>query len=121
VFDGIGQATFETALKAIGRKGSIVSFGSASGPVEPFSIARLTEKNAKVLRPTLMNYMKTREEAEMYTKELWEVVGREDGKGGEGRVTVNVHKVYPLSEIQQAHADIEGRKTAGKLLLDPSK
>jgi NADPH:quinone reductase len=102
-FDGVGQSTFDQSLQALARKGTMVSFGNASGAVEPFRIARLAEKNNKVCRPTLFNYLKEPEEIERYSKEIWDVVGKEDGKGGPGRIRVEVHKTYPLSEIKQAH------------------
>ena len=113
-FDGVGKSTFDMSLEALARKGTLVSFGNASGPVPPLTIARLTAKNAKVLRPTMMNYLVTREEKDKYGNELWDLVGKPDFK-------LEVHEVYPLSEIKRAHQDLEGRKTTGKLLLDPTK
>ena len=111
VFDGVGKSTFDQDLRVIARKGTVASFGNASGAVEPLRIARLSEKNAKVVRPTLFNYLVEREEWDGYCKELWELLG----KG----VKVGVHEVYPLGEAARAHEDIEGRKTTGKLLLKP--
>jgi NADPH:quinone reductase-like Zn-dependent oxidoreductase len=102
-FDGVGQSTFDQGLQALARKGTMVSFGNASGAVEPFRIARLSEKNNKLCRPTLFNYLKEPEEVGRYSKVLWDVVGKEDGKGGPGRIRVEVYKTYPLSEIKQAH------------------
>lgn len=113
-FDGVGKSTFEVSLEALARKGTLVSFGNASGAVPPFPISRLTAKNVKVCRPTMMNYLVTREEKEKYAAELWELVKKPD-------LRVEVHEVYPLSDIKRAHNDLEGRKTTGKLLLDPSK
>lgn len=57
VFDGVGKSTFEGDLEVLNRKGTLVSFGNASGAVPPFSIAKLSQKNVKVLRPTLFNYL----------------------------------------------------------------
>lgn len=111
VFDGVGKSTFDTSLEAVKRKGTVVSFGNASGAPEPLVLARLTAKNCKVARPTLNNYIVEREEKESYMKELWYMLGQ--------GVRVEVHKVYPLSEVAQAHIDLEGRKTTGKLLLKP--
>lgn len=62
------------------------------------------------MRPVLFNYIANLEEWEGYCKELFDLITS-------GKVTVNVHKVYPLKEVAQAHADLEGRKTTGKLLL----
>jgi len=111
VFDGVGASTFNDDLEILARKGTLASFGNASGPVPPFSIAKLSAKNLKVARPTLFNYIYTREEFEAYSKELFDFI-----KGG---INVRVHETYPLSEIRRAHNDLEGRKTTGKLLLKP--
>ena len=78
------------------------------------SILRLSAKNVKLLRPTLYGYITTREEFINYSEELFEILVKE-------KLDVNIHKVYPLSEVGTAHTDLEGRKTTGKLLLDPSK
>lgn len=66
----------------------------------------------KLMRPTLFTYLATREELETYSNELF-------GLLLSGKVVVDIHKVYPLKEVGQAHSDLEGRKTTGKLLLKP--
>ncbi|KAI0383770.1 hypothetical protein F5Y04DRAFT_249653 [Hypomontagnella monticulosa] len=114
IFDGVGKSTFDLSLECLARKGSMVSFGNASGAVPPVTIARLSAKNARLLRPTVTNYVVTREELEGYTKELFEFIIRD-------KLDVRIHEVYPLSEVARAHQDLEGRKSSGKLLLDPSK
>lgn len=114
VFDGVGKDTFDLSLDCLARKGSLVSFGNASGAVPPVTIARLSAKNARLMRPTLFGYVATREEFEHYVKELFDFVLKD-------KLDVRVHEVYPLSEVARAHQDLEGRKTTGKLLLDPSK
>lgn len=112
VFDGVGASTFEDDLKLLARKGTLASFGNASGPVPPFAIARLSQKNLKVLRPLLFNYIYTREEFERYSNELFGfIVG--------GMAKAQIHEIYPLQEVARAHTDLEGRKTTGKLLLKP--
>jgi len=112
VFDGVGASTFEDDLKLLARKGTLVSFGSASGAVPPFAISRLSAKNLKVLRPTMFNYIYTREEFEKYGNELLGFIA-------EDMVKVQIHEIYPLQEVARAHLDLEGRKTTGKLLLKP--
>ncbi|KAI1208756.1 NAD(P)-binding protein [Annulohypoxylon truncatum] len=114
VFDGVGKSTFDLSLDVLARKGSLVSFGNASGAVPPVTITRLTAKNAKLLRPTVANYVATRAEYEAYSKELFDFIER-DG------LDARIHGVYPLSEVARAQEDLEGRKTTGKLLLDPEK
>lgn len=76
------------------------------------TIRRLTGKNAKILRPTLFNYIATREEFEKYTNELFDFIAKD-------KMDVRIHKVYDLEDVSTAHDDIEGRKTTGKLLLKP--
>ncbi|KAI1428336.1 hypothetical protein F5Y12DRAFT_55754 [Xylaria sp. FL1777] len=114
VFDGVGQSTFELSLECVARKGSLISFGNASGAVPPFTIARLAAKNVRLMRPTLFNYIVTREEFTGYTEELFGFIEK-DG------FEVRVHDTYPLSEVKRAHEDLEGRKTTGKVLIDPRK
>ncbi|KAI5862135.1 NAD(P)-binding protein [Durotheca rogersii] len=114
VLDGVGKATFDLSLESVARKGTLVSFGNASGAVPPFAIARLSARNTRLLRPTLFNYIATRAEFEAYAADLF-------GFAARGELDFRIHDTYPLSEIARAHADLEGRRTAGKLLLDPTK
>lgn len=73
---------------------------------------RLSGKNIKLVRPTLFNYIFTREEALQYTSELWDIIAKD-------KLNVKIHDIYPLEDIVRATKDIEGRKTMGKLLLRP--
>jgi NADPH2:quinone reductase len=73
---------------------------------------RLSAKNIKLLRPTLFNYIATREELQTAAKELWNFIEK-DG------LNVRIHDEYPLSDIVRATEDIESRKTTGKLILRP--
>ncbi len=112
VYDSVGKDTWENSLEAARRKGKVVFYGNASGPVPPFPIARLSAKNISVIRPTLMNYTYTREEFEYYANELFQLVKSGDLK-------IRIHDTYKLENAAQAHRDLEARKTAGKLLLKP--
>ncbi|KAI9859515.1 MAG: NADPH:quinone reductase [Trichoglossum hirsutum] len=112
IFDGVGKDTFDADLEVVARKGTVVSFGNASGPVPPLAIARLGAKNVKVCRPMLGNYVYTREEFDHYTSELFQLMARDN-------MNVQIHEVYPLQDVARAHTDLEGRKTTGKLLLKP--
>ena len=114
VFDGVGKTTFDLSLECLARKGSMISFGNASGAVPPLTIARLSPKNARLMRPTLFGYLVTREEFEGYSKELFDFIVRD-------KMEVNIHETYPLSEAARAQDDLQGRVSTGKLLLDPSK
>jgi len=112
IFDGVGRTTFDNNFKMIKRKGTIVSVGNASGAVEPVSLLRLVEKNVKLLRPTMSNYVYTAEEAYHYGKEVFKLVG-------DGTLKCNVFKEYPFTAdgVQQAQRDLTGGKTVGKLLI----
>ncbi|KAH6676399.1 hypothetical protein B0J14DRAFT_560700 [Halenospora varia] len=112
VFDSTGKAQFENDLEVVKRCGTVVSFGNSSGAVPPFPIARLSAKNIKLLRPTLFNYIYTREEFEKYSAELFDFIIK-------AKLNVKIHEIYPLKDIAKAHTDIEGRRTTGKLLLKP--
>jgi len=112
IFDGVGKATFDIDLECVALKGSVISFGNASGAVPPLTIARLSAKNVRLMRPTLFGFISTREEFEGYTKELFEMVEK-------SHIDVAVHKTYALKDVADAHNDLEGRKTTGKLLLRP--
>jgi len=112
VFDSVGKSTFDSSLAVVRRKGTMASFGNASGPVTGFALARLSAKNVKLVRPTLFNYIATREELQEASKELWKLIEK-DG------LNVKIHNVYPLEDVVRATQDIEGRKTTGKLVLKP--
>jgi NADPH2:quinone reductase len=89
----------------------MVSFGNASGPVEPFSPLLLSQKGSLFLtRPTLYHYIATREELEQAASELFEVVAS-------GKVKIEVKQRFPLSDAAEAHRALEERKTSGSTIL----
>lgn len=110
VYDSVGKTTWEGSLEAVKRKGSVIYFGNASGPVPPLNIAVLAKKNTKIMRATLMQYVVTREELDYYSGLLFDYLKS-------GKLNVEIHKVYDLKDVKQAHEDLEGRLTSGKLLL----
>ncbi|KIJ53606.1 hypothetical protein M422DRAFT_73896 [Sphaerobolus stellatus SS14] len=112
VFDGVGKDTWENDFKLIRRKGTIVSVGNASGVVPPFAPLKLTEKNLKVCRPTLFNYLETSDEIAHYFGELWGLLEKDE-------IKIKIHKEYPFTAegVKEAHQDITGRSTVGKLLI----
>ena len=111
-FDGVGRSTFSRNLELVVRKGSIISYGNASGAVEPLKISELSKKNHRVMRPTLLNFLATREEYEEEVARLWDLVKK-------GEMKVKIHETYKLEDAKRAHDDLEGRKTMGKLLMTP--
>ncbi|EMD31877.1 hypothetical protein CERSUDRAFT_88457 [Gelatoporia subvermispora B] len=112
IFDGVGKDTFEGDFKMIRRKGTIVSVGNASGAVPPFPPLKLVEKNVRLLRPTLANYVYTPEESRKYGSELYSLIEQ-------GILRINIFKEYPFTAegVQQAQKDLVGGKTTGKLIV----
>jgi NADPH:quinone reductase len=112
VFDSVGAATFRKSLDCLRPRGMMVSFGNASGPVEPISPLLLSEKGSLFLtRPSLASYISDAEEFQWRTTDLF-------GWLNEGKLHLKIHRVYPLAEAATAHRDLEGRTTSGKLLLN---
>ncbi|KAF9930232.1 NADPH:quinone reductase, partial [Linnemannia zychae] len=111
VFDSVGRATFETNFKIAGRSATLVIFGAASGNPPDFNIGRLTPKNLKITRVNLYTYITTFEEFDELFKEVLGLLQ------GENKIQLLVSKIYDFEDVQQAHSDLEGRKTTGKLLL----
>ena len=111
VYDSVGKDSFEDSLDCLRPFGLMVSFGSASGPVEPFNIAALGPKGSLHLtRQTLGTHTATRELLDECAGALFDVVGG-------GQVKINVNQTYPLAETAQAHRDLEARKTTGSTVL----
>ncbi len=111
VYDSVGQSTFMKSLDCLRPRGMMVSFGNASGPVENFAPLLLSQKGSLFLtRPTLANYTATVEELDWRANDVLKWVGQ-------GKLKLHIYKVYPLADAAQAHRDLEGRKTTGKLLL----
>lgn len=109
-YDSVGATTWDGSLDAVRRKGSVIFFGNASGPVPTFPIARLSLKNTKIMRATVMQYLVTRDELEHYSSMLFEYLRS-------GKLKVNIHGIYEAKEIQRVHQDLEARVTSGKLLI----
>jgi NADPH:quinone reductase len=113
VYDGVGKDTFDKSLNVLHPRGYLVMFGAASGPVPPFDIAKLAQKGSLFLtRPSLFNYISTREELVHRSTDVLNMIAQ-------GKLKLRVEHIYPLRDAQQAHRDLEGRKTTGKLLLIP--
>lgn len=111
VFDGVGKSTYETSLAALSRKGTFVSFGNASGAVQPVNLLTLAAKNIKILRPTLHNYVYTAEEWTYYSDLLFKLIS-------EKTVRINISKEYPLSKVKDALRDLASGTTTGKLIVN---
>jgi NADPH2:quinone reductase len=113
VYDSIGRDTFLKSLDCLRPRGLMVSFGNASGPVDPFPPGILAQKGSLFLtRPTMYHYTATRAELEAAANELFELVEN-------GTIRIEVNQRFPLRDAAEAHRALEGRKTTGKVLLIP--
>jgi NADPH2:quinone reductase len=113
VYDSVGKDTFPASLDCLRLRGMFVSFGQSSGPIPPFNMAILSQKGSLyATRPTLFQYIATREELEASAGALFDVV-----KSGD--VQIRVNQRYALADAAKAHADLEGRKTTGTTVLIP--
>ena len=113
VYDSVGKDTFDDSLRCLRPRGLMVSFGNASGAVEPFRPAVLAAKGSLYLtRPTLATYTATREELVATTSDVFDVVGQ-------GIVKIEINQTYPLRDAAQAHRDLEARRTTGSTVLLP--
>ena len=113
VYDSIGKDTFIGSLDCLQPLGTMVSFGNASGPVPPFSLTELASRGSLfITRPSLMAYTAKREDLEAMARSLFGVVSS-------GEVKIDIRQRYALADVQQAHRDLEARKTTGSTILLP--
>lgn len=113
VYDSVGKTTFDQSLEVLHRRGMLVLFGGSSGPVPPFDLIKLsTMGSLYVTRPTLKDYIATREELVSRADSLFKAVA-------DGSLKLRIEHIYPLIDAAHAHRDLESRKTTGKLLLIP--
>jgi NADPH2:quinone reductase len=113
VYDGVGKTTFDQSLNVLQPRGYMVLYGGASGAVPPFDPMKLTQKGSLFLtRPSLAHHIITRQELEQRANAVLNMIAS-------GKVKLRIAHSYKLEDAQQAHRDLEGRKTTGKLLLMP--
>jgi NADPH:quinone reductase len=113
VYDSIGKDTFTGSLDCLQPLGMMVSFGNASGPVPPFGLNELASRGSLfITRPSLMAYTGKREDLEASAKSLFGVVSS-------GEVKIDIRQRYALADVQQAHIELEARKTTGSSILLP--
>jgi NADPH:quinone reductase len=113
VYDSVGASTFEISLSCLQRRGMVVSFGSASGPVPPLDLFRLNRMGSLyVTGAGFADYMSTRAELLERADDLFEVLKT-------GAVRVEIHQRYPLADVARAHRDLEGRRTMGSSIILP--
>ena len=113
VYDSVGKDTFEKSLDCLRPRGYLVLFGNSSGPVPPFNLGTLAAKGSLfVTRPTLLHYSSNREELLKRTSDLFNWIAN-------GELKLRIDKSFSLKEAAEAHRQLEGRKTTGKVLLIP--
>jgi NADPH2:quinone reductase len=113
VYDSVGKTTFEDSLKCLRPRGLMALYGASSGAVTPFDLIRLAGLGSLyVTRPTLKDYMQTREELEKRANDVF-------GWAAKGELNLHIGHRYALKDAAQAQRDLEGRKTTGKVLLLP--
>ncbi len=111
VYDGVGKTTFETGLKALRPTGSMILYGAASGQPEPLTLQSLAAHGSLyVQRPTVKTYTRTPAMLQERARRVLDLVAA-------GKLEIRIGARYPLDQARQAHEDLEGRRTTGKLLL----
>jgi NADPH:quinone reductase len=113
VYDGVGATTFDASLASLAIRGTLALFGASSGPVPPIDPQRLNAAGSVFLiRPSLVHFIRTAQEFSWRAEELFDAVAG-------GAITTEIGGRYPLSEAARAHEDLQGRKTAGSVVLLP--
>lgn len=113
VFDGVGAASWQASVGSVARRGLVVSYGNASGPVPPFTaLDLLTAGSIFVTRPTLADYTATPDEMRASAARLFEMIGK-------GAVEIRIGARFPLLKAADAHRAIEARATIGSTILEP--
>ena len=113
VYDSVGKTTFDKGLNILRPRGMMVLFGGSSGAVPPFDPLLLTQRGSLFLtRPSLGHYIMTAAELQARASAVFAMIAA-------GKLKLRIEHIYPLKDAQQAHRDLEGRKTTGKLLLIP--
>ena len=112
IYDSLGQAAVAENLDALALCGHWVSYGQASGPLEPLAPERLSEKSVTLSRPVLFHYTARREVLSAMTERTFDALRR-------GIIRVDVRHRYPLAAAADAHRDLEGRRTTGQIVLVP--
>ena len=113
VYDGVGKSTFEQSLKCLKTRGTMVSFGNASGALSPIDVPKMLQpKGLFFVRPSMGQYLQTNEELNEASKVLFEKISS-------GKVKIDIFKKYKLEDIRRAHIDLESRKITGSAVIIP--
>ncbi len=110
-YDGVGASSWQSSLDSMAPRGTVVSFGNASGPVTGVALRDLATRGSLfVTRPGVYDYYRDPAEAMAGAAKLWEMVGS-------GKLNITIGQTYPLTDAEQAHRDLEARRTTGSTLL----
>jgi len=113
IYDGVGKTTFDQDLDCLRPRGYVALFGASSGAPPPFDLGKLATKGSLfVTRPTLVHHIASHEELQQRASDVLNMIAS-------GKLKLRIEHLYPFRDAQQAHRDLEGRKTTGKLLLIP--
>ena len=113
VYDSVGVTTFDQSLNCLRPRGCLALFGQSSGPVPPFDLGKLaTMGSLFITRPTLLHYMLDRTELLQRTNDLFDWITA-------GNLKLRIDKTFALRDAAEAHRQLEGRKTTGKVVLFP--
>ncbi len=113
VFDGVGKKTFQGSIACLKTRGMLVSFGNASGPLDPVNVPKdIQPKGLYLTRPSIGQYFKDRNELQLGADQIFEKVKF-------GKIKIKISKKYKLAEAKEAHTDLENRKLTGPAILIP--
>ena len=113
VYDGVGKNTLEGSLECLSIRGMMVSFGNASGPLSEINVPKLMQpKGLYLTRPSMQQYLSTKEELDEGSKVLFEKISS-------GKVKIEIFKEYKLENVVNAHKDLEERKILGPAIIIP--
>jgi NADPH2:quinone reductase len=113
VYDGVGKNTFQGSVECLKPRGTMVSFGNASGPLDPLNVPKdIQSKSLFFTRPTMKDYYTTKDEVIEGAEELFKQVKF-------GKIKIKIFKEYALAQAEQAHLDLEARKINGPAILIP--
>ena len=113
VYDGVGKSTFEKSCESLQVRGTMVSFGNASGALDPINVTKVLQpKGLYFVRPSMQQYLRNSEELNEAANMLFEKISS-------GKIKVEIYKKYKLDEVEKAHQDLEGRKIIGPAVIIP--
>jgi len=113
VYDGVGKSTLEKSLKCLKTRGMMISFGNASGALDPINVPKMLQpKGLFFVRPSMGQYLDTREELDEAANTLFEKISSK-------KINIEIFKKYKLEDIKTAHSDLENRKIVGPAVIVP--